>query len=133
VAGPVIHHVVLTTKKPRRCGFTIDQIGGMLRGDGHRRDAAATSVRYHLNCGICGTVMRGGGSGATAGALLFLAIWPNISAAPSIAPLDASAAEPPCAKAAVDNETTTKAKAIFTVVFNMNTPFKFTGVPRGLM
>ena len=74
----------------------------------------------HLNCGIGGTEMRGGGSGATAGAF-GTPIWPSICAEPIKAPL-ADPAEPPAeprANAAAGNARTTRIKAIFVAVFDI--------------
>src|SRR5258706_15959216 len=46
----------------------------------------ATSLRDHLNCGIAGTLMRGGGGGATLGALPTPLGWTDIfSNAPRVA------------------------------------------------
>jgi len=75
----------------------------------------------HLNCGIGGTVMRGGGIGATAGAFCS-PIWPCICAEPIKAPLAANPAEPPAeprANAAAGNARTTRIKAIFVAVFDI--------------
>jgi hypothetical protein len=75
----------------------------------------------HLNCGIGGTEMRGGGSGATAGAF-GTPIWPSICAEPIKAPLAADPAEPPAeprANAAAGNARTTRIKAIFVAVFDI--------------
>jgi len=69
----------------------------------------------HLNCGIGGTEMRGGGIGATAGAFCS-PIWPCICAEPTKAPLAANPAEPPAesrANAAAGKAMTARIKAIF--------------------
>jgi hypothetical protein len=79
----------------------------------------ATSI-HHLNCGIFGTVMRGGGIGATAGALRFLAPCSSICAEPRTAALDAIPGEAPRANAVAGNDKTTKAKASFTAVFDID-------------
>jgi hypothetical protein len=77
----------------------------------------------HLNLGIAGTLMRGGGSGATAGAL-FLPLWSSICAEPIKAPLAANPAEPAVkpparANAAAGTAKARKTKAIFVVVFDI--------------
>jgi hypothetical protein len=63
-------------------------------------------------------VMRGGGIGVTAGALFF-ALCANISAAPSMAPLDANPDEVPCANAVAGSDKARETKAIFSAVFDI--------------
>jgi hypothetical protein len=77
--------------------------------------------------------MRGGGIGATAGALLFLALCSSIPAAPVMAPLDANPAEFPCANAVTGNEKATKAKAIFSAVFIIENSVQVHWSASGLM
>jgi hypothetical protein len=72
-----------------------------------------------LNFGIAGTLMRGGGIGATAG-VFFLSFWSSICAEPIKAPLAANPAEPPArANVAAGKAKITKTKAIFVAVFDI--------------
>jgi hypothetical protein len=79
----------------------------------------------HLNCGIAGTLMRGGGGAATVGSAVLLLGLANILAAPICAPSAAfgrlppiPAAPPPRANEAV-GKATKNTKATFTDIFDM--------------
>jgi len=89
----------------------------------------------HLNCGIAGTLMRGGGGAATVGNAVLLLGLANILAVPICAPsaafgrLPPIAAEPPprppppppplANEAVGEAKTTRNTKATFTDVFDM--------------
>jgi hypothetical protein len=122
---------ILTTRRPKPTSSCLQAIGV----PAHRAPQPAHTFRSqrtqqpqpisqrsdHLNCGIGGTDMRGGGSGATAGAFC-TPIGPCICAEPIKAPLAANPAEPPAeplANAAAGKARTTRIKTIFVAVLDI--------------
>ena len=109
--------------------------------DEGQRAVQSPVLRNHLNCGTVGTVMRGGGSGATPAFFIPLGltgIFPNaprvagFGRAPPTPPECPIPAEPPprANDAAGKAKTMKKTKATFTKVFDMRKlHLRFTRTP----
>jgi hypothetical protein len=117
---------ILTTRRPKPTSSCLQAIGvpahrprpaHTFRSQRTQQPQPISQRPDHLNCGIGGTEMRGGGIGATAGAFC-RPIWPCICAEPIKAPLAANPAESR-ANAAAGKAMTARIKTIFVAVFDI--------------